>query len=108
MNRNKQCVVDFKAAMKTLTDRASYLIRAAYNRGIAAAAKVAENTKGGYTANIRTSLSQQEFSKHKDGPWVLNADVARAIREILIDDCQCNGDTVLICRYCATKKGRKS
>lgn len=71
---------DFRAAMKTLTDRASYLIRAAFNRGIETAAKVAESTKGGYTANIRTSRDQQEFSKDKDGPWVLNADVAKAIR----------------------------
>lgn len=101
---------DFQAAMKVLTDKASYLIRAAYNRGIETAAKVADGIKGGYSATIRTSRDEQEFSKDKDGPWVLNSDVAKAIRakKIYADECQCNGDTVLVCRYCATKKGRRS
>jgi hypothetical protein len=77
---NSRELRDFNAELKTLTNRASYLIRAAYNRGVETAAKVAGNTKGGYTANIRTSRDEQEFSKDKDGPWVLNADVAKAIR----------------------------
>jgi hypothetical protein len=46
-----------------------------------ACAKIAENVKGGYTANIRFSPDEQEFSKDKDGPWVLNSDVAKAIRD---------------------------
>lgn len=78
MTRNE--LRDFQAALKTLTNKASYLIRAAYNRGVETAAKVAESTKGGYTANVRTSPDEQKFSKDKDGPWVLNADVAKAIR----------------------------
>lgn len=46
-----------------------------------ACARVAEGVKNGYTANIRSSLKEQELVKDKDGPWVLNADVAKAIRE---------------------------
>lgn len=46
-----------------------------------ACAKIAENVKDGYSANIRTSLGEQEFLRDQDGPWVLNADVAKAIRE---------------------------
>lgn len=45
-------------------------------------AKVAENVKGGYTANIRTSKDEQELIRDVDGPWVLNGDVARAIRQL--------------------------
>ena len=43
-------------------------------------AKIAENVIDGYSANIRISLEEQEFSKDKNGPWVLNSDVAAAIR----------------------------
>jgi hypothetical protein len=78
MTRNE--LRDFREALKILADKTSYLIRAAYNRGLETAAKVAESTKGGYTANVRTSPDEQEFSKDKDGPWVLNSDVAKAIR----------------------------
>lgn len=46
-----------------------------------ACARIAENVKDGYTANVRVSRDEQEFLKDKDGPWVLNSDVARAIRE---------------------------
>lgn len=46
-----------------------------------ACAQIAESVKGGYTANIRSSPDEQEFSRDEDGPWVLNADVAKAIRE---------------------------
>lgn len=45
-----------------------------------ACAVIAQNFKGGYTANIRTGKDEQEFSRDKDGPWVLNSDVAAAIR----------------------------
>lgn len=45
------------------------------------AARVAENVRGGYTANIREDESEQELVPDVDGPWVLNTDVARAIRE---------------------------
>lgn len=44
-------------------------------------AVIAENVTNGYSANIRISLDEQEFLKDKDGPWVLNADVAAAIRK---------------------------
>lgn len=43
-------------------------------------AKIAENVKGGYSANVRLSEDEQEFSKDEDGPWVLNSWVADAIR----------------------------
>lgn len=43
-------------------------------------AVIAENVTDGYSANIRISLDEQEFLKDKDGPWVLNSDVAKAIR----------------------------
>lgn len=43
-------------------------------------AVIAENVRDGYSAAIRTSLEEQEFVKEKDGPWVLNSDVAKAIR----------------------------
>lgn len=43
-------------------------------------ARIAENVRGGYSANIRISKDEQEFSRDKDGPWVLNSDVAREIR----------------------------
>ena len=69
-----------KRAMSELTDKASYLIRHAYNKGLERAARIAENTKGGYSATIRTNPDEPEFVKDKDGPWVLNADVAKAIR----------------------------
>lgn len=43
-------------------------------------AKIAENTRDGYSAAIRLSEDEQEFVKDIDGPWVLNADIAKAIR----------------------------
>jgi hypothetical protein len=45
-----------------------------------ACAKIAENVKDGYTSNVRISEDEQEFLKDPDGPWVLNSDVAKAIR----------------------------
>jgi len=44
-------------------------------------AKVAEGVRGGYSANIRVSEDEQEFVKDPDGPWVLNSEVAAAIRQ---------------------------
>lgn len=49
-------------------------------------ARVAENVRDGYSANIRTSENEQEFSRDPDGPWVLNIDVALAIRALLINN----------------------
>ena len=46
------------------------------------AAKVCENVKDGYSANIRTSVHEQQFVRDPDGPWVLNSDCARAIRSL--------------------------
>jgi hypothetical protein len=53
--------------------------RAAVDAVIEECARVAGNVRGGYSANIRTSTYEQEFSKDPDGPWVLNSDVANAI-----------------------------
>ena len=46
------------------------------------AAKVAENVRDGYSAVIRVDVSEQEFARDIDGPWVLNSDVAEAIRAL--------------------------
>lgn len=53
-----------------------------WKAAIAAAAKKAENVRDGYSANIRTNAREQEFSRDPDGPWVLNSDVAAAIRSL--------------------------
>ena len=45
-----------------------------------ACAVVAENIRGGFTANIRVSPKEQELVRDPDGPWVLNHTVANAIR----------------------------
>ena len=60
-----------------LTNAAARLVLATQER----CAQIAENVKNGYTANIRTTADVQEFSKDPDGPWVLNTQVAKAIRE---------------------------
>lgn len=55
-------------------------------------ADVAENVRGGYSVNIREDESEPEFVKDVDGPWVLNADVAKAIRSIdaaVVSDDEC-------------------
>lgn len=44
-------------------------------------AKIAENIRCGYTANIRINKNEQELIKDQDGPWVLNSTVAQAIRK---------------------------
>lgn len=51
-----------------------------FRAGMEAAAKIAEGVKGGFTANIRIDESEQELVRDKDGPWVLNSDVAARIR----------------------------
>lgn len=43
-------------------------------------AKIAEGVRGGFTANVRTAGNEQELIRDIDGPWVLNSDVAAAIR----------------------------
>ena len=45
-----------------------------------ACAKIAEKFVGGFTANIRTNEFEKELIPDKDGPWVLNRNVAAAIR----------------------------
>ncbi len=45
-------------------------------------ARVAENVKGGYSANIRLSVREQELVPDEDGPWVLNSSVAASIRSL--------------------------
>ena len=44
------------------------------------AAQVAANVRNGYSAVIRISEDEQEFARDHDGPWVLNSDVAEALR----------------------------
>jgi hypothetical protein len=46
------------------------------------AERVAGNVRGGYSATIRVDEHEQEFVKDNDGPWVLNTDVADAIRAL--------------------------
>ena len=46
------------------------------------AAKIAETTVGGFTANFRTSNYEQEMIRDDNGPWVLNSSVAEAIRAL--------------------------
>ena len=53
---------------------------AAESVAIERAAKIAERVVGGFTANIRIDESEQELVPDPDGPWVLNSDVAKAIR----------------------------
>lgn len=43
-------------------------------------AGIAESVRGGFTANICIDESEPELLPDPDGPWVLNADVAKAIR----------------------------
>ena len=47
-------------------------------------AKVAESVVGGYTANVCVDPREQVLLPDPDGPWVLNSDVARAIRAIRV------------------------
>ncbi|KKL53660.1 hypothetical protein LCGC14_2273260 [marine sediment metagenome] len=58
-----ECIKDFKAE-----ERADERARCA---------KVAESTKGGYTACITEDILVPD----KDGPWTLNTDIAAAIRK---------------------------
>lgn len=56
--------------------------RAVRAETLAAAAKIARLTKGGFTANIRTSPKEQEMIRDPDGPWVLNAEIAERIESV--------------------------
>ena len=47
------------------------------------AARVAARVVGGFTANVRVDESEQQLVPDSDGPWVLNSDVAKAIRALL-------------------------
>lgn len=58
------------------------LRREAFNAGLERAAVVAETIKGGFTVNIRVSKDEQEMLRDPYGPWVLNSDVATAIRAL--------------------------
>jgi len=46
------------------------------------AAQVAESTRGGFTANIRSTVDEPELVRDPDGPWVLNSDIAHAIHAL--------------------------
>lgn len=71
-----------------LQSRADAAERDARRKALEEAAQIAESVRDGYSATIRTSADEQEFVKDDDGPWVLNADVARAIRALLYKEGQ--------------------
>lgn len=64
------------------SDRCDSCLQLVVNAVIEQCAVVAANVKDGYSANIGTSEDDQKFGKDPDGPWVLNSDVAAAIRNL--------------------------
>jgi hypothetical protein len=60
-------------------------VEEAQREAFARAAVVAESMRGGFTANVRVSADEPELVRDPDGPWVLNSDVAAAIRALIQD-----------------------
>ena len=65
-------------------DRVELSFAAALARAVAEererCARIAETFTGGFTANIRITEDECELVRDPDGPWVLNSDIAAALR----------------------------
>ena len=61
---------------------AQAFVKAATDAAIERCAEVAEKFVGGFSATVRVDEAEPEMVGDDDGPWVLNSDIAAALREL--------------------------